>query len=276
MNTNSVQERAQEKLDAVTRKWWLYLLLLLPFFIPPYASRSYDPRETMGLTQQALSHPLIYTIPTLMPIAKAIPVVLIAGVMAWGNRVRRAFNGYVALLYVALACFQNTARTDTYGLVIILSNLALFLVVALLWGWEVIAERNDFEPRQQPLWKWWVAPLALLAFLAPIDTNTMSPDFSPMRLLTNESGLTYCMMTPVILAVLTLYHPTVNLAVLRISSFVGMIIGVMNMLMWFVVIPSGWWMGVLHIPLLTISVYAFVLARRPCRVRRGKCSGSEG
>jgi len=90
----------------------------------------------------------------------------------------------------------------------------------------------------------------------------MSPDFSPVHLLTNESGLTYCMMTPVILAMMTLYHPAVNLAVLRVSSFVGMMLGTMNMLMWFVVIPPGWWMGVLHIPLLAISVYAFVLAHQ--------------
>jgi len=259
---NSLRERVQERLDAVTGKWWLYPLLLLPFFIPPYASQGYDPRETMGLMLEALSHPLIYTFPALMPIAKAIPVALIAGVMVFGNRTRRAFNGYVALLYVALACFQNTALTDTHGLVIIPSNLALFLVVALLWMWEVIAERNNFEPRQQPLWKWWVAPLALLAFLAPIDASTMSPDFSPVSLLTNESGLTFCMMTPVILAVMTLYHPAVNLAVLRVSSFVGMMLGAVNMLMWFVMIPSAWWMGVLHIPLLTISICAFVLAHQ--------------
>jgi len=260
MNTNSTREKIQEKLDTVTRKWWLYPLLILLFFIRQYASKGYDPREWMDLMLQALSNPLIYTFPALMPIAKAIPAVLIVGVMIFGNKMRRAFNGYVALLYVALACFQNTALTDTYGLVIIPSNLALFLVVALLWIWEVIAERNDFEPRKQPLWKWWVAPLAVLAFLAPVDASTMSPDFSPVHLLTNESGLTYCMMTPVILAVMTLYHPTVNLAVLRISSFVGMMVGAVNMLMWFVVIPSAWWMGVLHIPLLAISVYAFVLA----------------
>ena len=262
MNTHSVRERVQEKLDAVTGKWWLYPLLLLPFFVPPYASRSYDSRETMGLMQQALSHPLIHTFPALMPMAKVIPVALIVGVMAFGNRMRRIFNAYVALLYIALACFQNTALTDAYGLVIIPSNLALFLIVALLWMWEVIVEKNDFESRQQPLWKWWVAPLALLAFLAPIDASTMSPDFSPVHLLTNGSGLTYCMMTPVILALMTLYHPAVNLVVLRVSSFVGMMLGAMNMLMWFVVIPSGWWMGVLHIPLLAISIYAFVLAHQ--------------
>ena len=216
----------------------------------------------MDLVRRALSQPLIYTFPALMPVAKAIPVILIIGVAVLGNRMKRIFNAYVALLYLALACFQNTALTDTYGLVIITSNLVLFLIVALLWMWEVVAERNDFQPRRQPLWKWWVAPLALLAFLAPIDASTMSPDFSPVHLLTNESGLTYCMMTPVILAMMTLYHPAVNLAVLRVSSFVGMMLGTMNMLMWFVVIPPGWWMGVLHIPLLAISVYAFVLAHQ--------------
>lgn len=51
-----------------------------------------------------------------------------------------------------------------------------------------------------------------------------------------------------------------NLAVLRVTSFVGMLIGAVNMLVWFFVMPSAWWMGVLHIPLVTISVYAFVLS----------------
>jgi hypothetical protein len=42
-------------------------------------------------------------------------------------------------------------------------------------------------------------------------------------------------------------------------SFVGVYFGIINVVIWFVVYPSGWWMGVLHIPLLTISIYAFVL-----------------
>jgi len=70
------------------------------------------------------------------------------------------------------------------------------------------------------------------------------------------------MMTPVILAMMTLYHPAVNRAGLRVSSFVGMMLGAVNMIIWFVVMPSAWWMGVLHIPLLAISVYGFVLAHQ--------------
>jgi hypothetical protein len=39
-----------------------------------------------------------------------------------------------------------------------------------------------------------------------------------------------------------------------------MLLGAVNMIVWFVLESWGWWMGVLHIPLVVISVYAFVLA----------------
>jgi hypothetical protein len=47
-----------------------------------------------------------------------------------------------------------------------------------------------------------------------------------------------------------------------------MLLGAVNMLVWFVVLPSGWWMGVLHIPLLVISIYAFVLGLRASKPER--------
>lgn len=246
-------------MDRVTKKWWLYLLLLLLFFVPTYASKSYDPRQSVDLIGQVLSDPLIYAFPVLMPVAKIGTVLLITGVFVYGNKMRRVFNVYVAVLYLALALFQTVAITETYGLVVISGNMALVLVVALAWVWEVVAEKNDFGARKRPLWRWWVAPLAAFSLLAPVEASTMSPDFSPIGMLTNEAGLTFCMMTPVILAVLTLFHPTLNLATLRITSFTGVLLGVVNMVVWFAVETWGWWMGVLHIPLVVISIYAFVL-----------------
>jgi hypothetical protein len=233
---------------------------LLLFFTPTYAARSYDPRQSVDLIGQVLSAPLIYAFPILMPIAKIITVVLITGVFTYGNRIRRAFNIYVAVLYLTIALFQTTAVTETYGLVVISGNMVLVLIVAITWAWEVVAERNDFETRKRPLWKWWVAPLAIVSLLAPVDASTMSPDFNPVRLLTNEAGLTFCMMTPVVLAVLTMFFPAVNLVVFRVLSFVGMIFGAVNLVMWFFVAPWGWWMGVMHIPLVVTSFYAFVFA----------------
>ncbi len=260
MSTQPTIQRIQGKLDTATKQWWLYLVLLLLFFLPTYAAKSYDPQQTIDLVGLVLSAPLIYAFPVLMPIAKIIPVILIVGVLAYGNKMRRAFNIYVTVLYLALAFLQTTAVTNTYGLVVLVGNLSLVLTVALMWVWEDVAERNDFGTRTNPLWRWWVALLAVVALLAPVDASTMSPDFNPVRLLTNEAGLTFCMMTPVVLAVLTLFYPTVNLAALRVTSFAGMLLGVVNMIVSFGVESWGWWMGVLHIPLAVIAVYAFVLA----------------
>jgi hypothetical protein len=240
-------------------KWWFYPLLMSLFFVRAYASRPYEVTEVMELIIATLSNPLIFRFPALMPVAKLIPVVLIAGLMIYGNRVRRLFNGYVALLYTLLALFQTTAVTESFGLVVITGNLILILLVALLWWWEVAAEKNDYEPVERPLWRWWVVPVALFAFLMPVNKATM-PDFNILGMLTNEAGLTYCMMTPVILGVCTLYYPRLNRSVFRISSVVGLIFGVVNMLTWFIIAPGGWWMGVLHLPLVLISFYAFLLS----------------
>jgi hypothetical protein len=261
MRTESVKQGTQGRLDTVTKKWWLYPLLLLLFFIPTYSARNYDPRQSVDLIGQVLSAPLIYAFPILMPVAKIATVVVILGVLIFGNQMRRAFNVYVAVLYLAIALFQTTAVTDTYGLVVISGNLALVLVVAIAWVWEVAAERNDFGTRKRPLWRWWVAPLAMVALLSPVNTNTMSPDFHPIQLLTNGAGLTFCMVTPLVLGVMTMFFPAVNLVVFRILSFVGMIFGAVNLVMWFFMAPWGWWMGVLHIPLVVISIYAFGLAK---------------
>jgi hypothetical protein len=259
MITHSRQESIQGLLERWTRKWWLYLLLFLLFFIPSFAERGIDPQDSIDLIGQVLSNPLIYAYPLLMPIAKAIPVVLIGGLLVFGNRMRRAFNLYVALLYLALAIFQTTAVTEQYGWAVITGNLALVLVVAFAWMWEVVVEKNDLSPRRRRWWQWWVVPVAAVALLAPVDASTMTADFDPLRMLSNEAGLTCCMMTPVILAVLTLFYPTVNAVALRMSSFMGLLLGAVNMIVWFVVEPWGWWMGIMHIPLLVMSTYGFVL-----------------
>lgn len=262
MSTLSEMQTGQGKLDALTRKWWFYLLLLLLFFLPSQTSVKFDPRQSMDLVGQVLANPLIYTFPALMPVAKLIMAGLITGVLLFGNKLRRVFAVYATLLYIAMAIFQTSAITDTYGLAVITGNLVLVLLVGLVWAWEASVERNDFATRKRPWWAWWVAPVAALALLAPVDASTMSPDFSLIGMLSNEAGLTFCMMTPVVLAVLALFYPTVNLVVLRLTSFVGLLLGAVNMIVWFVVEPWGWWMGVVHIPLVVISVYGFVLGQR--------------
>jgi hypothetical protein len=91
----------------------------------------------------------------------------------------------------------------------------------------------------------------------------MCPDFNIIYLLTNEAGLTFCMMTPVYISLLILHYPRINLVTLIVTSLVGTIIGIYNILTNFIMFPSLlWWNGILHLPLILISVYGLIISLR--------------
>lgn len=254
-------EKTQGKLESITRRWWFFLLLILLQFVPPYASKGFELSETGMVNLEILSHSLVFTYTVLYPIFKIIPIILVVSIIFLGNRVTRPLNAYVTITYVLFAFLQNIAITEKYGLGIIVVNLIMFNLVAAFWFWEAIVQKNDFTPTKQSAWKYWVVPLAFLAFWYPANPHKLMPDFNPIYLLTNAAGLAFCMMTPVYLAILTLYYPKTNMATLRVTSLVGAIIGFYNMWVNFFVHPSLlWWNGVLHIPLITISIYGLVLS----------------
>ena len=260
MGKNSLSQTSFTIFRTLTQKWWFFIILLLLFFLPSYATEPFDPRQSPMVIQQVLKDPLIFRYPFLMPISKAITALLVVAIFTLGNRARRVFNIYMTLIYIGLALFQTSAFTEDYGFVILSGNLVLVFVLALGWGVETLVEHNDFTRRRIPLWKWWVAPLALLAYLAPIASDTLAPDFNLLGMLSNPACLTYCMLTPIVIAIMTLFHPTVNRPLLRLMGFVGVIFGLVNVITWFVISPAGWWMGILHLPLLLISIYGFILS----------------
>jgi hypothetical protein len=257
-------ERVQARLERITRRWWFFLLLILLQVVPPYTARECDWSEIGAVTGEILSRSFVFSTSALrpvLPLFKVLPVLLIALVLRLGARAARVFSLYVALNYALVAFLQSIAVTERYGLGVITINLIMFLLVALFWLWEAIARENDLAPQQRPLWKYWVVPLAAIAFWYPLDPETMMPDFNLAYLLTGVAGLTFCMMTPVYLALLTLYHPRINRATLRVTALVGLIIGFYNMLVNFGFAPETmWWNGVLHIPLVILSLYALILS----------------
>lgn len=256
-------ERIQERLELVTRKWWFFLLFVVLQFVPPYASKGFEPVETGLLTMEILSHSLAYSYPSFFPVFKIIPVILVVSIIFLKNAVTRLFNVYAGITYILFAFLQNIAVTERYGLGIITINVIMFSLVAAFWFWEATALRNDFTPRKQSLVKYWVIPAAFLAFWYPIGISGSSivPDFNPVLILTNEAGLAFCLMTPVYLAILTLYYPGVNFATLRVTSLVGVFIAIYNVFANFILYADLlWWNGVLHIPLLTISAYSLAFS----------------
>ena len=254
-----------ERLELVTRRWWFLLIfILLGIIIPPIVAKGpIDPSEMSQIITYILANALINQWAPFYPLFKVIPIILVVGLILLGNRVSRLFSLYVGISYVLFAFLQNIAITDKYGFSMITGNVIGMLVVAVFWFGEVFFGENDFSPRKIPAIRYWVVPLAFLSFWFPINLTSMRPDFNPAYLVNNSSGLTFCMMTTVYLAILALYYPTVNIPTLRVTSLLGIVIGFWNLVTDFLVQPDLlWWMGVLHIPLVIISIYTFILSFR--------------
>jgi hypothetical protein len=107
-------------------------------------------------------------------------------------------------------------------------------------------------------WRYWLLPFILLAFWFPMSAEA-GPDFSPSLLLTSSFGVMFCPTAPVVIALLTLIYPNVNKPVLRVTSFVGLIIGFFNVLSFFVMPGYSLWLLILHTPLIFISLYGLML-----------------
>ncbi|HAV42358.1 MAG TPA: hypothetical protein DCW97_08200, partial [Acidobacteria bacterium] len=167
---------------------------------------------------------------------------------------------YVGINYLLFAFLQGIAITDKYGFGMVTGNFILMILVSIFWFWEASVNKNNFIPQKLPITRYWVVPLAFLVFWYPVNLESMKPDFNLVYLFTNPAGLAFCTMTPVYLGILTLYYPKVNIATLRVTSLVGIIIALYNIMAIFPYLRVLWWNGVLHIPLLAISIYALVLS----------------
>ncbi len=260
----------QERLEWITRKWWFFVIvILLQFVIPPHTSKGFKfPEEWSTVCLQAIANPF-FSLSRYNPIFKIIPILLIVSIIIIPKRAGRLFSAYAAVSYVLFALRQGIGKTEEHGFVINGHWIIVSLIVAAFWFWEAIVNHNDFTARKQAFWKYWVAPLALLAFWYPLNRQTGMPDFSLSYLFTNGAGLAFCTMTPLYTGILTIYYPKVNLTTLRVTSLIGLITAVNNMHLNFIAYPKMlWWNGVLHIPLLLISTYGLIISLRHPQTER--------
>ena len=155
---------------------------------------------------------------------------------------------------------QNISVSDRYGLAVCSANGIVFLGLAGLWFREAAAPKNRFEVQARPAWRYWPLLPAILAFWEPINPTTLGPDFNPVYLLTSGAALSFCLATPLYLAVLCIHFPQVNKTVLIATAFTGALMAFGNLVLEFVILPDYWWIGILHIPLLILSCYAILLS----------------
>jgi hypothetical protein len=252
-------QKGYERLERITRKWWLYLILLaILFIVPPYSSATgfIMNERTSELVAEVLSHSLEPYKP-FMPFLHIIVILFIIAVLVYGNRFGKSFTAFVGINYILIAFLQNTAITEKYGLGIITVNIIWFSIIGLLWLQDAKVGKTDYTFHRQPLWKYWVAPLAVLAFWSPDKPW----NFNPIYLLTSDAPLAFCLMTPIYISIFYLLHPRVNLPALRVTSFIGTILGISNIGIGFYNMGSeSLYHGFIHIPLLALSLYCFILS----------------
>jgi hypothetical protein len=249
-------------IKAVAPQWWFLLLILLPQFIPSYASHGYKLLEWGKVNSYILTHPIKPNLTGLLPAFQIIPLILLVAIFLAGKRLTRIFSFYVALSYTLIAFLQSISISDRYGFAVLTANMITFLILAGLWLWETLFPKNVFDLQKKPAWKYWPILLALLAFWFPVNPHTLMPDFDPVYVLTSGTGLSFCMVTPLYLAILVIFFPHVNKPVLIATGLIGVVMSLGNFVLEFVMIPSYWWIGVLHFPLFILSSYSLVLSFR--------------
>jgi hypothetical protein len=253
------------KAAKVTRRRWFYpvlfVLLLIISMLPPITERSYNPRNTQDVVMSILISSTapyrawgwLFHVATLLLIAWALWRPGSAG---------RAMAAYFGVNYLLIAAVQTNAVTEAYGFALQTGALVTAVLLGLLWLWIAWRDQLEASFRDLPTWRWSLLPLALLAFWVPmgLEGGRIVPNFDPLLLLTSvDYGLALCFMTPVFLFLLILFYPGVNDFAFRVTALNGLIYGLYNLTHWFD--PNRVWMGVLHLPLLIISLVALFMSR---------------
>ncbi len=194
----------------------------------------------------------------LSPAIHIITIALIVALYLHGSRVGRVADAFFGILFLFFAFGNHITVTENYGFVVLTGNLVPILIVGLFWIWEVYKPVNEYVFQKLPAWRYWLLPFVFLAFWFPINAE-LNPDFNPSLLLTSSFGVMYCPTTPLIVAILTLIYPRVNLIILRITSFVGLLIGLFNAMSFFIMPGYTLWNLILHTPLIFISAYGLLI-----------------
>jgi hypothetical protein len=241
-----------------TRTLLVLVLLFACFFLPPITEVPVAQQDTTLVMRDVF----IQTSAAYLWLSPAIhiaTIILLIAAYLYGTKIGRIMDAYFSFLLLFIAFSNHIATTENYGLVIITGNLVPIFIVGLLWMLEVFKPKNEYVFRTLPTWRYWVVPLVVLAFWSPINPD-LSPNLNPLLLLTSSFGVMYCPTIPFIIALLTLIYPKVNTPLLRLTSFIGLFIGIFNIMSYFLMPGYTLWNLILHIPLITICAYGLLIA----------------
>jgi hypothetical protein len=242
----------------VLRQWWFAPLFLTFQLLPPYASTGYRLMDWGAVNQFIITHPVKAEMAAIYPVFKIVPVLLIIGLFAGSRLINRLFFGYVALVYALAAILQSVSVSGRYGLAVCTGNLVTFLALSFVWAREAVTTKTGSSIGGHPVIRYWPFLPALLAFWYPVNPRTLLPDFNPVYFINSGAGLSFCLATPLFLCVLLLQSRDGRNSLLAYTAFIGLYMGLSNLVLEWVIIPAYWWIGMLHIPLTIISGHCLI------------------
>lgn len=245
-------------------KIWFKVFLTVLIFLPSYTEVGFDPANTTDVIASVMKHPLIISTEWFLPIAKLLLLAVIISSFIFAQISKRLLLGYYTFILLIVGIFQNMAYTHDYGFVWLIGNTLIQFAVLGYCLFDVIKSKTEIKKENLNKRRLWIVVPMLLAFLMPYSINSENYVFPAFNsnVLINEAGVTYCMITPVVIGNLLLFSKGVNKSTLSVISYVGFIFGLLNMMTWFGLQIENWWMGVLHLPLMILSIYGMVVSNR--------------
>lgn len=247
-----------QNLDRISRKWWFFLILLMgQFFLIPFASKNFSYDHLNDIIPTTLQNAFQISLLKYNIYFQGFSLLMLVLLVLLKNKMKYAFNMYVTVSYIGFAFIQNIAITEKYGLSIVTVNVVMFLFVAYVWGLEIIESKNDYSFSYFK-WKYsWMILLSLFAYVCPFSSHGLV-DLNPWNFFDKNSATSFCLITPMFLTIMTSNFPRINIVTYRITAIIGGIISLYNMLSFFN--PYTIFLGILHIPLLSISLYCTFLS----------------
>jgi hypothetical protein len=263
--------------ETVTARWWFLVLIpLIFFFSPPYLQKNGYPLsdfskwyETIG---EISSKNFTGFFAPYSPIMNLLAIAVIILIFVLKNKFSRVFSIYIAIMMVFYVITQNTSYTEENGIGIVTCSYIILPILSGIWIWEAFAQKNNFNKAPKlNIWTISAFCAALFAFWNPINQETLMPDFNPVYLLTNGGNSMFCTMTPMFIAVMFFFYPSVNTAALRVTGIIGASIGFIQVVMHLILmVKTNWWIGVIHIPVFSLSIAAIIVSFKADRIKTDK------
>ena len=236
------------------------VLIVLQFVLMPVATKGFRFEEMGQIIFTTLGHALINRFYPYSFIFQWMALALIVALLFFRNRIGRFFSAYVGACYLLYAVIQSIAITNKYGVSVVTVNLVMMSFVAFVWFRDCWKGENEYDFSNLNWRTAWLIPVAFFCLWFPMDLLNVKPDFNPAYLFSGYASLAFCPMTPVFLTLLTLCRPRINMTTYRVTAMVGLIIGVYNMGQF--ASPAGFYLGMYHLPLLLVSLYALLSSKR--------------